>query len=273
MARDLTGKVIIITGASSGIGAATAIECARAGMDCVLNARRVEKLNEVAEHMRKAGGRVVTVVGDVTESGISARMIEAAETELGRLDVVFANAGFGFERTVVEMAADELRQIFEVNFFAAAELLRLAGRRFIEQQRSGHLLMCSSCLSKFTFPGYSAYSATKAAQNHICRAMRFELEAMNIAVSSVHPITTTTEFFETAAEHTGREVMRPDRAPGLFVQTPQRVARAIVKCLRRPRSEVWTSHSMRLLAAMLTASPGLCDVLMRLYQRRRSKGD
>ena len=266
MPRDLANKVIIITGASSGIGAATAIECAKAGMDTVLNARRADRLEQVADTVRQCGRKAEIVVGDVTEEGMSQRMLDTAQGAFGRFDVVFANAGYGFEKPVVEVADEELRRIFDVNFFAAAELLTRAAQQLLSQGRPGHLLMCSSCLAKFTLPGYSAYSATKAAQSHLCRAMRIELEPHAIDVSSVYPITTATEFFEVAQRLSGHEAGRasvPDHARRGFVQSPQRVARAVVRCLRRPKPEVWTSHTVRTVAAVMTMFPSFMDVVMR----------
>lgn len=265
---DLQGKVIVITGASSGIGAATAIECARAGMNVVLNARRADRLESVAEQVRAAGGEVDTVVGDVTDAGISARLLDAAQQRFDRFDAVFANAGYGFKKPTHEVAQEQLRHIFEVNFFASVDLINAAANRLIRQKRPGHLLMCSSCVAKFTLPGYSAYTATKAAQNHLCRAMGIELEPHGIFVSSVHPITTTTEFFEVSqrlggGSAAGKSAPAPGHAPKLFVQTPQRVARAIVRCLRRPRPEVWTSLTTRAVAAAMTLVPGFMDVVMR----------
>ncbi len=268
---DLQGKVIVITGASSGIGAATAIECARAGMNVILNARRAERLDSVAEQVRAAGAEAETVVGDVTDTGMSARLLDAAQQRFDRFDAVFANAGYGFKKPTHEVAEEQLRHIFEVNFFASVDLINAAATRLIRQKRAGHLLMCSSCVAKFTLPGYGAYTATKAAQNHLCRAMGIELEPHGIFVSSVHPITTATEFFEVSQRLGGggsaagksAPAPTPGHAPKLFVQTPQRVARAIVRCLRRPRPEVWTSLTTRAVAAAMTLVPGFMDVVMR----------
>ena len=272
MPRVLTDQVIIITGASSGIGAATAIECAKAGMDMVLNARRADRLEQVADTVRRCGRKAEIVVGDVTEEGMSQRMLDTAQGSFGRFDVVFANAGYGFERSVVQMDDQELRKIFDVNFFASFELIREAAKRLISDQRPGHLLMCSSCLAKFTLPFFSAYSATKAAQNHFCRAMRLELARYNIEVSSVHPITTTTEFFEVSNQLSGKADTTsnvPDHASKMFVQTPEKVARAIVKCLRRPRPEVWTSHIVRSVAGVMTAFPFFFDLVARKQANAR----
>ncbi len=266
MARDLRGKIIIITGASSGIGAATALACAKAGMNVVLNARRAEKLDAVADLARQAGAEAVTVVGDVTEPGISGRMLEAAHDRFGRFDAVFANAGYGFDKAAHEVADEELRKIFDVNFFAGIDVLNAAVSRLLAESRPGHLLMCSSCLGRFTLPGHSAYSATKAAQAHVCGAMRIELESRGIYVSSVHPITTVTEFFEVSKRLSGKVddgKSVPEHAPRFFVQPAERVANAVVRCLRRPRPEVWTSFTTRAVAAFMTLSPRFADVILR----------
>jgi short-subunit dehydrogenase len=264
MSRDLTNQVLVLTGGSSGIGAATAVACARASMDLVLSGRRADRLGEVAERVRAYGRRAEIVVGDVTEPGLSARLLDTAQEKFGRFDVVFANAGYGFTKPTVEMELAELRRIFEVNFFAAYELLWEAARRLLAQKRPGHLLMSSSAVAKFTLRGFGAYSASKAAQNHVCRAMRMELRPQGIEVASVHPITTETEFFDQAARYLGRTPdPRRKLAPpaGWFVQKPEKVADAVVRCLRRPRPEVWTSGTVRLIAGLITVFPRMMDAI------------
>ena len=258
----LSGKVAVITGASSGIGAATARALAAQGMPVVLAARRLERLNEVAQAIRGQGGAAHAVALDIAAPGASAQLLDAAERAFGRFDVVFANAGYGMERAHHETSEADLRAMFEVNFFAGLDLVTQAARRLIAVGRPGHLLMSSSCLARFTLPYYGAYAATKAAQAMMCRAMRFELQPHGIEVSSVHPVTTVTEFFEQSAARSGLDgggARVPDHAPKFFVQPPERVARAIVDCLRRPRSEVWTSLLVRLAAGVITAFPGVFD--------------
>jgi len=259
---NLQGKVAVITGGSSGIGAATARALAAEGMDLVLAARRADRLTTVAQSIRAMGRRVETVEIDVAAPNASNALLDAAERAFGRFDVVFANAGYGMERAHHDTPEADLRHMFEVNFFASTDLITQAARRLIAADRKGHLLMCSSCLAKFTLPYYGAYAATKAAQGMMCRAMRFELEPHGIEVSSVHPVTTVTEDFEQSAARsgllsTGSKV--PDHAPKFFVQPPERVAKAIVRCLKRPRSEVWTSLAVRLAAGLITAFPGMFD--------------
>jgi len=263
----LTDHVFIITGASSGIGAATAIEAARRGMDVVLSARRPDRLDEVAVRVRDAGRRAATVAGSVTDPGMSDRLLDTAQGAFGRFDFVFANAGYGLGKTVLDTSEAELRELFEVNFFAGVDLLRRAARRLIEQKRPGHLLMCSSCLSKFTVPRSGVYSATKAAQNYICRAMRLELREHNIEVASVHPIGTETEFSQASALRRGEEKRRAN-TPRLFMQSPERVARAVVRCLERPKPEVWTSWTMRTVSGLVTMAPRTGEFFINAGKRK-----
>jgi short-subunit dehydrogenase len=266
MARELSGRVIVITGASSGIGAATAVACAQAGMDVVLTARREDRLAATAAAVAATGRKAEIVAGDIVEEGHGDRLLDAAESAFGGFHAVFANAGFGMEKPVVEMTSTEARRMFDVNFFSAVELLRGAAARLRDAGGGGHLLMCSSCVSKFALPGHGMYAATKAAQHMVCGAMRHELRRAGIDVSSVHPVTTTTELFEVSARLSGREP-RPDggsgHTPRLFVHSPERVAREVVRCLRRPRPEVWTSMTVRTVAALMTLSPRFYDLVMR----------
>lgn len=263
---ELTGRVIVITGASSGIGAATALECARAGMKVVLGARRADRLEVVAERVREAGGEAEVVVGDVVDPANVTALLDAADRAFGGFDAVFANAGYGTEVPFTAMSDADLREMFEVNFFASVALAREAAHRWLERERGGHVLLCSSCLAKFTLAYYGVYAATKASQAMVARSMRHELAPHGIEVSSVHPVTTRTEFFEVSAERSGLETggaTVPDHAPRGFVQSPQRVARAVVRCLRSPRSEVWTSFLVRFASALFTLWPGLHDIVIR----------
>jgi len=266
----LSDKTIVVTGASSGIGAATARACAAAGMNLVLAARRRDRLEAVAAEIERLGRRAEIVEGDVAEAGHAARLLDAAERAFGGFHAVFANAGYGLEREVLATPLEEMRRMFEVNFFCGADLLQQAAQRLLDAKRPGHLLMCSSCVAKFTLPRHGAYAATKAAQAMVARSMRSELAEHGIEVSTVHPVTTTTEFFEVAAgddRHHLRDGV-PPHVPPLFVQRPERIADAVVRCLRRPRAEVWTSHTVRLVAGAFTAFPFLQEWVMRGEARK-----
>ena len=270
MAIDLSGKPIAITGASSGIGAATAIACARAGMPIALGARRQDRLREVVDLIRARGGRAIAVACDVDQPQDSQRLIDRCASEFGGVYALFANAGYGFESRVLDMDDARIEAIFRTNFYGTLHAIRAAAPRMLEA-RAGHILICSSCLSKLAVPMYAAYSATKAAQDHFGRALRLELAGTGVSCSTVHPVQTSTEFsVRTTAESDGKAVMT---GSGRSSQTPETVARAIVRCLRKPKGEVWTSRGTRLAFALATAWPGLADrVIAKEWKRRAGVG-
>jgi len=273
MARiDLTGKPIAITGASSGIGRATALACAAAGMPVALGARREDRLQEVADQIRASGGTALHQATDVTSPEHCRSLIERTAEAFGGIYAVFANAGYGFEAPVFETTDEAMRAIFETNFFGTLNTIRPALERMIAAH-AGHVLICSSCVARFALPYFSAYSASKAAQHHIGRAMNLELSPMGIHVSTVMPIGTRTEFFDQARARSGGQMI--DHAPSGMLHSPERVARAIVRTLRRPRPEVWTSRPVRLGMAIAAALPRTSDLGVRWMVRkhRHEHGD
>ncbi|RMD64435.1 MAG: SDR family NAD(P)-dependent oxidoreductase, partial [Planctomycetota bacterium] len=254
---DLAGKPILITGASAGIGRATAVLCARAGMPVFAAARREDRLAELVEQIRANGGAADYAVVDVADAQQCAAMHARAREALGPIYAVFANAGYGEEAAIHEMDDARLRTMFEVNFFGSLNTVRPALAAMLERGE-GHILFCSSCVAKFTLPFYGAYCATKAAQNHIARAMRLELEPHGVHVSSVHPVGTKTEFFDVAKERSGGAPL-VEHSPDRFLQSPDRVARAVLRCLRRPRPEVWTSPLVQWGMAVAMPIPRIAD--------------
>lgn len=242
MPIDLRDKPIIITGASSGIGRAAAIACARAGMPVLLNARRHERLDELAREIQADGGRAKPHAADVAEEGVNESLVENCVSTFGSVYAVLANAGFGFEAPTHALDEARLRRIFEVNFFATMRLIHAAVPPMLDA-RAGHVLVTSSCIGKLPVPYFGAYCATKASQWHMTAALRWELASRGIHASSVHPVGTKTEFFDRAREmskpppHGGATLA--DHSPQWLMQRSETVAKAIVNCLRRPKDEVW----------------------------------
>ncbi|GAB4108588.1 MAG: hypothetical protein Kow00105_16000 [Phycisphaeraceae bacterium] len=273
MPRDLTDKLIVITGASSGIGAATALACAKAGMDVVLAARRLEKLEDVARQVESLGRKALPVVCDVNRDEDVERLFHQAWETFNRLDVAFANAGYGFFGSVLDTDLQAHREIFETNYFGTLRTLRVAVP-YLRQTPGGlkHLLICSSVASEIGVPKFGAYCATKAAQDSIAGAMRAELADEGILVTSVHPMGTSTEFSSRARELSPdkREAERGS-TPARFKQTADHVADCIVRSLRRPGPEVWPAPWMRYLLALGTASPRFTAWAMRKYLKKISR--
>lgn len=265
---DLRSRPVVITGASSGIGAATAFACARAGMPVGLFARREEKLEETRSKIEREGGRAIVVVGDVADADANQELIAKSEEAFGDLYGVIANAGYGAEVECATMPIEDIRKMLEVNFFGSMFLVQPAVAKFRERG-AGHAIMVSSCLSKIGLPHYGAYSGSKAMQDHFCRAMRHELRGTGVFVSSVHPVGTKTEFFDEAAKKSKGGKLSLAGSSERFMQSPEKVAGAMVKCLRRPRGEVWTSPMARIGFGASVMLPGVTDwVLGRMVEKR-----
>ena len=268
MVRDLTGSVIAITGASSGIGAATAIACAEAGMDVALAARREDRMYEIAGRIEGLGRRSLVVLCDVDRDEDVHQFIDRTLHEFARLDVVFANAGYGLRASIMDTTDEQARMIFETNFFGSLRLIRACVPVMREKGR-GHILICSSVVSEIGLPMHGMYSATKAAQDAIAGSLRAELAVEGLNVSSVHPVGTRTEFFEKMRRRGARTHDRKTNTPSTMMQSPQKVARSIVRCLRRPKPEVWPQPLARLGLALTTAWPTLSAMSMRYMMRRQ----
>lgn len=270
MPITLPSKPIAITGASSGIGEATALACAAAGMPVALAARRLDRLQALVTQINSNGGHAIAVECDVDNPDDSRRLVQSTIDAFGSIYAVFANAGYGFESRVLDMQPDQIDAILRTNFYGSMHLIWAAAPHMLAA-RQGHILLCSSCLSKLAVPMYAAYSSSKALQDHFGRALRLELAGTGVHCSTVHPVQTSTEFSDrTRAETRGKAVMT---GSGRKSQTPATVAAAIVRCLRAPRGEVWTSRSTRLAFALATAWPALADhFIAKEWRKRQAAG-
>lgn len=272
---DLANRPIAITGGSSGIGAATAIACARAGMPVALGARRTDKLQQVVKRITDAGGRAIAVPMDVTSPEDSRRLIDECVRAFGSIYAVYANAGYGVEVGVADMSDADMRAIFETNVFGSLNVVRPALERMKTNPgpHRGHVLWCSSCVGKLTLPYYGAYCATKAAQNHLSRALNLELKGQGIFSTSVHPLTTRTEFFDQVRTRgQGKKII--DYTPDAAMQTPELVANKTLAALRRPHPEVWTGIKgvgTRVGMAISMALPGIADWSLESLLKKRMK--
>jgi NADP-dependent 3-hydroxy acid dehydrogenase YdfG len=189
---DRTDRVLLITGASSGIGAATARHACAEGWRVVLAARSLERLNALAEEL---GGseRALAVQCDVTEWEDQQRVVDAALSAFGRIDAAFANAGFGGPRGFLNDTPEHWREMVLTNVYGAALTLR-ATIPALKDTR-GHLLLTSSVAGRRVLPG-SMYSCTKHAVTAMGEAVRQDLNGTGVRVTLIEPGMTDTPFFE-----------------------------------------------------------------------------
>ncbi len=263
----MPNRVVAITGASAGIGRATALRLARDGAAVAVCARRADRLDAIAAEIVAAGGQALPIVADVTSEDAMAMFVAKTVERFGRLDVMMCNAGFGTYGAIDDITPDQMRKLMDINYFGTYYATRAALPIFRQQQR-GHIVIVSSIVGKRGVPYMGAYSATKFAQVGMAECLRAELVGSGIHVSVVCPVSTTTEFDEVMTRQTGDAVNR-SHGP---VQTADHVADAIARAIDRPVPEVFPHFPSRGLVLLNAIAPGFCDRIVQRFGRKPVRG-
>jgi short-subunit dehydrogenase len=267
--KDLDGKVIVITGASSGIGEATAYELGASGAMLVLAARRKSRLQKVANKIGHQGGRVLVVDTDVSIAWQCKRLIKRAIKEFGHIDVLFNNAGWGSYAWFEEAKLDHIKEQFAVNVFGAIHLIHEV-MPIMMKQRSGHIVNMVSYASRIAVPPMTVYASTKYALEGLTDALRRELLPWRVRVSRVHPSGVTgTEYNKKASQRGGLTV----KSPGIGHVSKKFVARKIHQLILHPRPELMIGRLYDVPAFFNRYFPGLVDLVMKIYVTSRRKRD
>jgi NADP-dependent 3-hydroxy acid dehydrogenase YdfG len=256
-------RVIAITGASAGIGRATALRLAREAAAIAICARRAERLQAVAADIVSAGGQALPMVADVTRAADMEAFVAGAVARFGRLDVMMCNAGFGIAGAIDDITPDQMQSLMDVNFTGTYHAIHAALPLF-RRQGHGHIIIISSIVGKRGVPFMGAYSATKFAQAGLAECLRAELAGSPIRVSVVYPVSTDTEFFDVMTRKTGTAVMRA-KGPR---QSAETVAEAIARAIERPVPEVYPHSASRALVVLNALAPGVCDRVVKRFGRQ-----
>lgn len=261
--QAIAGKVAIVTGASSGIGEVTALEFASAGAKVVLAARRIERLQKLAETIRAGGGIALPVQTDLTIKAQIRNLVQTTLVTFGRIDVLANIAGTGYYDWFEELSSDNLREHYEVNVIGLAELTRQVVP-VMKAQHSGFILNMCSYSSVISAPPLTVYASTKYAVEGLTDGLRRELIPWGIKVMRVHPSGVTgTEFKEKAGRDGGIQF----RSISLGQVSRVRVARTLVRLVERPRREVFLGRIYDVAAILNKLVPWTIDLASSVWVR------
>lgn len=256
MARDLAGKRAILTGASSGIGKALAVELAAAGVKLALASRTAESLESLAAELRAKGGTAVVITCDVTVPADRERLIATAAEQLGGLDLLVnaaGVAGFGHFATATE---DLTRRVMEVNFFGPVELTRLAMPHLMKGSHPAIVNVASMC-GRRGMPAWPEYSASKFALVAMSEAWRAEFVRFGVDVVTILPGLTRSEFARNLLRNDGK--MDIPFGKGM---EPAYVAKKIVAAVRANKKEVVLGSEAKWMLRFNRFAPRLLNILI-----------
>ena len=256
MVPPITGSVVLITGASSGIGLAAARAYAAAGGRVVLSARRAGLLEQEAGSIAASGAEAVAIPADVTSPRQVAALMAAVRERFGGVDILVCNAGVGLYGPVGTLPEEALRQAFEVNFFGvirciqeALPAMRIRGRGLIQ--------IISSVIGRRSVPFYGGYCATKFALHAMADALRVELQEEGLHVQMFYPALTDTPFSDNAV------IRSPRPARGRLRPMPaEDVARQMVSAARRGARDHVVTATGRALVRLNDLAPSVVDAIL-----------
>jgi NAD(P)-dependent dehydrogenase (short-subunit alcohol dehydrogenase family) len=255
--KRLEDQVIVITGGTSGIGLATAKRAAEHGARVVLCSRNEAELKETASAIEGRGGKARWVVADVANHADMERLAAVAIEEYGALDTWVNNAGVSFYGRLMEVAIEDMRRLFEVNFWGTVYGTRAAVPHL--RRNGGALINMGSIVSDRAIPLQGAYSASKHAVKGFTDALRMELEQEKapISVTLIKPSAIDTPYFQHAKNY-----MAVEPKPPAAVYAPELVANAVLRAAEHPIRDITIGGGGRLLSAVGTALPRLTDFYM-----------
>ncbi|RMF90176.1 MAG: SDR family oxidoreductase [Nitrospinota bacterium] len=262
MGQGLQGTVVMITGASSGIGWATAKLLAQEGARVALMARSQERLRRLADEIRQEGGEALPLPTDVADREAVQMAVEEILKRWQRIDILINNAGQGYYAAVQDIHPKDFEQLMAINLYGALNAIQ-AVLPHMERQGRGHIVNISSVVGRRAIPFMGAYCATKFALNALTEALRVEVRKKGIWVTLVAPGRTDTPFFENARASKGIKPFPRQRG-----MSPEAVARHILRaCLKRKR-EVNLTFSGKLLIWLNVFCPSLVDLVLGMMFRR-----
>jgi short-subunit dehydrogenase len=256
-------KIVVITGASSGIGEAAAIEFAKRGAKLVLVARRKEKLEDLQKSLTQFRTEVLVCPCDVSDKESVKKMSDVVLAKFGKIDILINNAGFAIYGTVENLTIEEIESQMQTNYFGMV----YCTKNFIpilQKQNSGHIVNVASVAASFGLPGIAPYCASKFAMLGFSEGLKHELRGTNIGVTVVSPIMVRTNFFD----HESFAKM-PKYSPTSL--DPKTVANAIIRASESSRLEIIVPGIVRIGVWLKHTIPFVINPIMGAVFRKLQK--
>jgi uncharacterized protein len=260
-------KVAVVTGASSGIGAATAVALGERGWTVVMVARTRSALEEVAARVQKAGGTPVLEVGDAADGRSVLEMAERIRRTVGVPEVIVNSAGAGSWRYIDETPPEEMVKMMGAPFFAAYNFT-YAFMKDMLARKSGRIIHIGSPASALTYPGATGYTCARWALRGLHEALRQDLHGTGVTTSHLVVGPVETPYFE---KHPGSQERLPWIANLLFrILKPEECAQAVMKLIQRPRAQVIIPFAVKLFYWTQAISPWLARYIPRITGHKRA---
>jgi short-subunit dehydrogenase len=265
MAAWFQQKSVFITGASSGIGAAVALEFAREGARVALAARRLDKLQDLKQEIEAMGGEALAVACDVTDRNSIDEAVAEVLAGFGGIDLVLANAGFGVGGAVQNLETEDFRRQFETNFFGVLDTVYAALPSIIHSK--GQVGIVSSVLGRIATPTQGPYCASKFALVGLAECMYYDLAEVGVSVSCINPGIVASEF--RSKDNFGEDTGKDDYAPGWIVVPTEKAAKDIVRALYKRKPEAVITGHGKVIVFLNRHFPWLARWLVRVTSKSR----
>jgi len=267
---DLTNKVVLITGASSGFGEDAAKLFAKEGCKVVLAARRLDRLQALAAEIQSAGGEALAIPVDVSQPAEIEVMVQSTLDLYGRIDILFNNAGYGSVDWFENLSPERhIETLIQVNLTGTILVTRAVIPHMLKQ-RSGHVINMASVAGLIAAPLITTYAASKYGVRAFTDALRREVRPFGIRVSGIYPGPATTEFGKKLERTRSRERVKKLKYPHL---TSAYVAQRVVDIAKRPRRSLVIPWWFRVITTFDTLFPVVVDWILYLYSRKNHQLD
>lgn len=248
---QIKNSVIIVTGASAGIGRATAVSLAQRGANVVVTARRADRLQALVTELESYPGQRLAIPGDIGQDSFVHELIAQTVAAYGRVDVLINNAGLGHHSRLAEIPAQDLQTVFGVNVMGLVYAIQAVVPQ-MRQQGYGQIINISSVVGQRPLPMSGAYCASKTAVNFLSRSLRMELRRHNITVTLVYPGLTATEFSDVKLGKSGSRF-------GMRGIPAKRVAEKIAGAIDKNETEVYVTWYDRVIVHASRLFPRTLD--------------